>query len=258
MNKAIVPIIKEAKARLLRMHYESGVGHIGGNLSALDAMLVLHHQVMQAEDEFILSKGHSAGALYVTLWTLGKITEEQLVQFHQEETKLAGHPVAGWLPEIAFATGSLGHGFSLAAGVALAKRLKNEAGRVFCLTSDGEWEEGSTWEALIFAAHHQLSNLSILIDANRLQGFGSTTEVASLEPLSKKLSGFDIKLWELDGHDPLSLKNKLKKQAAKPQVFLLNTIKGHGVSFMENQMKWHYLPLSEALYHQALLDIEKA
>ena len=138
------------------MHYESGVGHIGGNLSALDALLYLHHYILQKDDQFILSKGHSAGALYIALWGIGKISEEELSTFHKDNTKLAGHPAPNWINEIPFATGSLGHGLGLAAGVSLGNKLQQKLGRVFCLMSDGEWQEGSNWESLIFLNHHQL------------------------------------------------------------------------------------------------------
>ena len=133
------------------MHYESRVGHIGGNLSSLDLMLVLHHEVLEPDDQFVLSKGHAAGAYYVTLWTLGKLTGDDLSHFHRDGTRLSGHPPVAGIEDILFATGSLGHGLSLAAGLAKGKELKSEPGRVFCLTSDGEWNEGSCWEALIFA-----------------------------------------------------------------------------------------------------------
>ena len=136
------------------MHYESQAGHIGGNLSSLDLMLVLHHEILDPDDRFVLSKGHAAGAYYVTLWTLRRLKEEDLRHFHRDGTRLSGHPPASGIDDILFATGSLGHGLSLGAGLALAKRLKAEPGRVFCLTSDGEWNEGSCWEALIFARQH--------------------------------------------------------------------------------------------------------
>ena len=138
------------------MHYESRVGHLGGNLSALDALMTLHHHVMEHADTFILSKGHAAGALYITLWSLGLLRDEELETFHADGTLLAGHPVPGWSERIAFATGSLGHGFPVALGMALARHLNGEPGHVYCLTSDGEWQEGATWEALIFWAHRRL------------------------------------------------------------------------------------------------------
>jgi transketolase len=196
---------REAKLRLLRMHHESAVGHIGGNLSCLDLLLLLHHAVLGPDDQFILSKGHSAGAYYVTLWTLGQITDDELCRFHRDDTRLSGRPPTSGIPDILFATGSLGHGFSLAAGLALAKKLRDEPGMVYCLTSDGEWNEGSCWEALIFARHHKLSNLVLLVDLNGLQGFGTTREVADLEPLSDKFPVFGLPTTVVDGHEAESI-----------------------------------------------------
>ncbi len=247
-----------AKLRLLRMHYESGVGHIGGNLSCLDLLLTLHHRVLLPADQFILSKGHSAGAYYVTLWTLGKLTEQDLSTFHKDGTRLSGHPPASGIEEILFATGSLGHGFSLAAGLALAKRLKGEPGRVFCLTSDGEWNEGSCWEALIFARHQKLKNLTLLVDLNGLQGFGATREVAGLEPLAAKFRSFGLPALEVDGHECDELERALRAQDDGLQVVVARTCKGCGVSFMEDRMEWHYLPMTEAQYRQAVQEIEEA
>ena len=187
-----------AKLRLLRMHYESGVGHIGGNLSCLDLLLILHHRVLLPADQFILSKGHSAGAYYVTLWTLGKLTEQDLSTFHKDGTRLSGHPPTSGIEDILFATGSLGHGFSLAARLALAKRLKGGPGRVFCLTSDVNGMRAPAGRPLIFAKHHGLKNLPLLVDLNGLQGFGSTQEVANLEPLAPRGPASD----DLIGQEP--------------------------------------------------------
>ncbi len=140
--KVLSETFRSARKRLLKMHYESGVGHIGGNLSCLDVLLVLHHEYIGPSERFILSKGHSVGALYVTLWSRGLLSDAQLEQFHRDDTLLAGHPPAAGLPGISFATGSLGHGLSLAAGTALALKLKRAGGSVYCLASDGEWQEG--------------------------------------------------------------------------------------------------------------------
>lgn len=244
-----------ARARLLRMHYESKVGHIGGNLSALDALLHLHSRVMSDSDVFVLAKGHSAGALYIALWAVGQISDEELATFHKDGTRLAGHPVAGWHERIGFATGSLGHGLGLAAGVALGKRLRGDSGTVYALLSDGECEEGSVWEALMFARHQKLANLVVLVDANGLQGFGATTDIASLEPLAPKFRGFGLAVAEIDGHSPDALDAALAQRADEPLVVLLRTVKGKGVSFMEGRMEWHYLPMNEQQYEQALADV---
>jgi transketolase len=245
-----------AKKRLLTMHFESGVGHIGGNLSSLDAMMIVFHEYLDDADKFILSKGHSAGALYTVLWSLGRLRDEDLCLFHKDETLLAGHPPAHGIADIPFATGSLGHGLSLAAGTALAFKLKEQAAQVYCLTSDGEWQEGSTWEALIFACHHKLNNLTILIDHNNLQGFGSTADVASMSPLWEKLSGFNTAIELVPGHDLPAIREALDKPSDIPQIIILQTTKGRGISFMENRMEWHYLPLNKEQYTQAMMELD--
>jgi transketolase len=240
------------------MHYESGEGHLGGNLSCLDMMLVLHHEVLGPDDEFVLSKGHSAGAYYVALWSTGRLTDEELRTFHKDGTRLSGHPPTSAIPEILFATGSLGHGLSLAAGLALGKRLKGEAGRVYCLTSDGEWNEGSCWEALIFALHHRLGNLTIAVDLNGLQGFGATREVADLEPLGDKFRAFGAPTTEIDGHDHDAIRWAMATSGPVPRVIVARTRKGCGLSFLEGRMESHYLPLTESQYLQAVQETEGA
>lgn len=250
---------RNAKARLLRMHFESGVGHIGGNLSSLDLMLGLYHRVIQPHDLFVLSKGHSAGALYTTLWSIGRLSDEDLRQFHRDGTKLSGHPPVKGISDILFATGSLGHGLSLSAGLAMGKAFRSEPGRVFCLLSDGEWNEGSNWEALIFAAHHRLENLLLLIDANGLQGFGTTREVADLGSLADKFRAFGLSAEEIDGHDIEAITAALARDVkGGPRVVIARTTKGCGVSFMENKMEWHYLPMTPAQYQQALDEVSRA
>ena len=221
-----------------------------------DSMLLVFHEFLGSEDQFILSKGHSAGALYISLWSVGRIDEKDLKLFHRDNTLLAGHPPAKGIVEIPFATGSLGHGLSLAAGTALGFRLKNSDAKVICLTSDGEWQEGSTWEALIFACHHKLANLTVLVDHNNLQGFGSTKDIASMSPLWEKLEGFDVEIQVIDGHDLHAIREALLKEHKRPRVIILKTVKGRGVSFMENRMDSHYLPLSEEQFRIALKELD--
>lgn len=246
---------RRVKLRLLQMHYESKVGHIGGNLSALDILLALYHHALSPHDLFILSKGHAAGALYATLWSKGLLTDADLQQFHRESTRLPGHPPVQGIPEIVFATGSLGHGLGLSCGLALGKKLKNEPGRVFCLTSDGEWNEGSCWEALIFLAHHKLP-VTLIVDANGLQGFGETSAIADLEPLPAKFQSFGLPVQEGPGHDISFLSETLKQPGAGPRVLIARTTKGNGVSFMANRMEWHYLPMTAEQYQQARQEVD--
>lgn len=247
---------RRATARLLTMHHRARVGHLGGNLSALDAMLVIFHRAMGTEDTFILSKGHSAGALYVALWSIGRLTDGDLDTFHGEGTLLPGHPPAAGIPDIPFATGSLGHGLSLAAGTALAWRLQNRVGQVFCLTSDGEWQEGSTWEALIFAAHHRLANLTVLIDHNGLQGFGRTDEVASMNPVWEKVRGYDVDVDVIDGHDLGAIEHASSVRTDRPRLLFLRTIKGRGLTGLSGEVASHYLPIDQAQYDAAMAALE--
>jgi transketolase len=245
-----------AKLRLLQMHYESRVGHIGGNLSCLEILMTLYHEALGPEDEFVLSKGHAAGALYITLWSVGAISEDRLNTFHQDGTLLSGHPPPRGIPQIQFATGSLGHGLSLASGLALAKQLKGAPGRIFCLMSDGEWNEGSNWEALIFLAQHRL-DLTLIVDLNGLQGFGRTREVANVADLSEKFRSFGVRAVEVDGHDPAGLADAMSERATGPAAIVARTRKGHGVSFMEDRLEWHYLPMSEEQYREAVRELSE-
>lgn len=261
-SKPPLPVLlKRARLRLLELHRQANAGHIGGNLSCIDCLIVLHHAVLEPDDLFLLSKGHSAGALYTTLWSRGLLSDEEMLTFTRDGTRLGVHPPVND-PEIApFGTGSLGHGPSLAAGMALGRMLRRQEGRVFCLCSDGEWQEGSCWEALIFAVHQQLANLLLIIDANGLQGFGSTREVASmgLRDLAARLEAFGAAVTCCDGHDPLAMKQALAvldDYQKRPQVVLLETCKGRGVCSLEGTLASHYLPLTDEQYETARKRLE--
>ena len=247
--------LQDARRRLVQMHFEAGVGHVGGNLSCIDAVMLVFHEMLGADDRFILSKGHSVGALYIALWSIGRLDDDALRMFHKDGTLLAGHPPVTGIPDILFATGSLGHGLSLAAGTALGMRMKGGPGNVVCLTSDGEWQEGSTWEALIFASHRRLTNLTILVDHNGLQGFGTTTEIASMSPLSERLKGFDVEIVTVDGHDVDRMRAVFERPAKRMRVVVLQTVKGKGLSFLEGRMESHYLPLTGDQFQRALVEM---
>jgi len=246
--------IRDTKVRLLRMHLDSGSGHIGCNLSCLDILMTVFHMEMQDGDEFILSKGHAAGALYATLWSLGHLTDDDLRTFQKDGTKLAGHPSPNHLPNIPFATGSLGHGLPVACGMALGKQLRGEPGRIYCLLSDGEWQEGSNWEALIFAARRNL-NITIIVDKNGLQGFGATRDMVGSDDFVQQFKAFGIPAREAPGHDVSALHGALSDCKIGTQAIIAVTHKGSGISFMEDQLDWHYLRLNESLYQQAVEEI---
>jgi len=253
----IESISKIARKRLITMHYQANCGHLGGNLSCLDALITLHHAVMRGDDRFILSKGHSAGALYVTLWSLGKFKDSELETFSKDNTLLPGHPSGAGIPDLLFSTGSLGHGPSLAAGLALAAKYQNSDRQVYCLCSDGEWQEGSCWEALAFSVHRRLDNLTILIDQNGLQGFGNTEEVVSCSDLTPRISSFGAHVQHINGHDCSEIKKSLEnKSSEKPNIVILDTIKGKGLHFA-GKMESHYLPLTEDQYRAACLNMDR-
>jgi len=241
-------LLQNAKLRLLQMHFEANAGHLGGNLSCLDIMMTLHHRVMRPEDRFILSKGHAAGALYVTLWSLGKISDAKLKTFSADDTLLPGHPSGVGIPDLLFATGSLGHGPSLAAGLALAAKHKGTNHTVYCLCSDGEWQEGSCWEALTFAVHNRLDNLVIIIDQNGLQGYGRTEDIISCSDLSPRIAAFGAAIERIDGHDLPAIETGLTlRHAARPLVVIAETVKGKGL-YNAGLMESHYLPLTDEQY----------
>lgn len=255
--KAFSSQLAKAKRRLLKLHFDARHGHIGGDVSCFDAMMVLHHRIMMPDDRFILSKGHSAGALYVTLWSLGRLSEEALAGFCRDESTLGGHPSVGCAPGVLFSTGSLGHGASLACGLALAAKRRANGSRVWCLCSDGEWQEGSCWEALSFAVHHELDNLAFLVDANGWQGFGRTAEIGcSTANLERRLEGFGASVISVAGHDPEAIFAALSRRTQTPQVILLKTVKGNGLQFSDT-LESHYLPLDAEEYEHALARLEE-
>ena len=256
MDNCFNDLLRLSKLRLLRMHFESKCGHIGGNFSCIEALMTLYHLVMGENDRFVLSKGHSAGALYVALWSLGRLKDSDLDTFCKDDTLLPGHPSGTGIPGLLFSTGSLGHGPSLASGLALAAKFDNSDRQIFCLCSDGEWQEGSCWEALTFAVHHKLDNLTIIIDQNGLQGFGRTEEVISCGDLTPRLASFGAHVQRIDGHDCNKIFGSLNiKVDKKPNVLVLDTIKGNGLHF-EGRMESHYLPLSDEQFHAALSGLD--
>ncbi|MBU0744559.1 MAG: transketolase [Gammaproteobacteria bacterium] len=255
MNKDFDDLLKISKLRLLQMHHESNCGHIGGNFSCIDALMTLHHLVMRPADCFILSKGHSAGALYITLWSLGKLNDSDLKTFSKDNTLFPGHPSGSGIPNVLFPTGSLGHGPSLAAGLALAAKHKDLDKQIYCLCSDGEWQEGSCWEALAFSVHHKLSDLTIVIDQNGLQGFGNTEDIVSYGDLTSRISSFGAHVQRVNGHNYLEIIKSLNNQSSeRPNVLILDTIKGKDLHF-SGKMESHYLPLSEDQYRIACANI---
>ena len=245
------------KRRFLTMYMRANAGHVGCALSCADILAFVKFGWMEGSDDFILSKGHAAAALYSTLAEAGELTAEDIATFYRDGTLLAAHPPPGRLPGIPFATGSLGQGVSLSTGLALAAKLKGETSRrVFCVASDGELDEGSTWEAALFAAHHRLFNLVWLIDRNGIQGFGRTEEVLSLEPLAEKFLSFNWSVYTADGHSMQSLLDARNAVVAstsrRPSVVICRTVKGLGMGVMADTVDCHYRPMTPEIFDQLM------
>lgn len=257
----------EIRKEALNMIYEGKTGHTGGSLSETDILVTLFYSVMNFDanhpkwperDRFVLSKGHSVEAYYVILADLGYLPKEELKTFSKFGTRLIGHPNNKVLG-IEVNSGALGHGLSMAVGMALAAKLDKKEYRVFVLMGDGELAEGSVWEAAMAAAYYKLDNLYAIVDRNGLQISGATEDVMGLEPLADKWRSFGFAVTSVDGHDYGAIKHALmKKTAEKPTLLIARTIKGKGVSFMENQAKWHHGVPSEEQLAQALAELEEA
>lgn len=246
------------KKRFIDMYYKVNAGHIGSSLSCVDILTSVYFNWMTSTDEIILSKGHAAASLYSLLAEGGIISEKEISSFYQNDTYLAAHPPANKISKIPFATGSLGHGLSLSAGLGLASKLKKNDKKIFCVTSDGEINEGSTWEAALFISHHNLKNVIWLIDRNKLQGFGSTEDVMKLGALDDKLKSFGFDVITVNGHnyDELNTIKEFHKNAINPIAVICNTIKGNGWTEHQNQLACHYVPFKENEYKEILESIE--
>jgi transketolase len=240
------------------------VGHVGSSLSVVDLLAAIFGGVLAAEsatdpdrDRFILSKGHAALALYVTLHATGRLTDEDLNSFCVDGSPFATHPehsVCG----VDFSTGSLGHGLSYAAGAALAARLAGSKRRAFVLLSDAECNEGAVWEAIMFAAHHRLGSVIALVDVNGQQALGHTRDVLDLSPLGSKWRAFGWDVHDVDGHNVDALTDTIEGISGadeRPHVLLAHTVFGRGVSYMEGMIAWHYLPMSDEHYAMALSEV---
>jgi transketolase len=246
------------KKRFVEMYYKANAGHIGSSLSCVDMLTSVYFNWMKSTDEVILSKGHAAASLYSLLAEDGIISEKEISTFYQNGTYLAAHPPANKISKIPFATGSLGHGLSISAGLGLASRLKRNDKKIFCVTSDGEINEGSTWEAALFISHHNLKNVIWLIDRNKLQGFGSTEDVMKLGALDEKLKSFGFDVVTVNGHnfDELNSIKEFHQNSGKPIAVICNTVKGNGWIEHQNQLDSHYVPFKESEYKDILESIE--
>lgn len=270
------PRIKELEAKanqvrreLIEMIYHAGAGHIGGALSSVEVLVSLFYSTLEYNpevygrldrDRFVLSKGHSCEAYYVILSDLGFFPQEELRSFMRYKSRLMGHPHPK-IPGVDVATGSLGHGLSISVGMALSGKKQGFKSKVYCLLGDGELSEGSVWEAASAASHYGLSNLIAIVDNNGLQISGRVDEVMNPYPLRERWEAFGWNVQEVDGHslqELLEVFSRVPVERAKPTVVIAHTIKGKGISFMENQVQWHHRVPTEEEFRQALQELREA
>ena len=259
----------EYRRTILRIIHDSGGGHTGGSLSCVDILNVLYNQVMTVSpdqfgspdrDRYVQSKGHSVEALYTVLADCGFFPTEDLNTLNQFQSHYVGHPTRK-VNGIEQNTGALGHGLSVSVGMALAGKTDAKDYRVFTLLGDGELTEGSNWEALMAAAHYQLDNLVVIIDRNTLQITGRTEDVMALEPLKAKFEAFGCAVCDVDGHDLPALVNVFDQtpfEPRKPNMIIARTIKGRGVSFMEDSARWHHRVPTEEEFALAMQELGEA
>jgi len=259
-------LARKIRQDAIRMVNKGGSSHIGSVLSIADILAVLYGSIMsyrasapkwEGRDRFILSKGHAGAGVYAALAECGFFNPERLMEHYQDGSIFSGHVSHKGIPGVELSTGALGHGLPVGVGMAYAAKLDNKKHRIFVLMSDGELDEGSNWEALLFASHHKLSNLTAIIDRNRLQSMDDTEATMALEPLKDKFTAFGWHVEDTDGHNHESLSNVLKANGkTAPTIIIANTTKGKGVSFMENEVAWHYRTPTDELFLQAIKELE--
>lgn len=258
---------RHIRQNILRQVYAAQSGHPGGSLSAVELLTVLYFQVMDVNernvdtlnrDRFVLSKGHASPLLYAVLAEKGLLKKNELTGFRSLDSKLQGHPNMRYVSGVDMSTGSLGQGISCAVGMALANKLDQNPHRVYVLIGDGECEEGQVWEACMAAAHYQLDNLCVILDYNHLQIDGNIQDVIGPEPFRSKFEAFGFYVIEIDGHDLTAIQSafeQAKSVKGKPTLILAHTVKGKGVSFMENEAGWHGAAPNRAQYDQAMKEL---
>jgi len=258
-------------ARRIRIHAvkmvnKGGSPHIGSVLSMVDILAVLYGNIMNYKakepkwndrDRFILSKGHAGAGVYAVLAECGFFDVKELDKHYKNGSIFSGHVSHKGIPGVEFSTGALGHGLPVAAGIALRAKLDDLDYRVFTILGDGELDEGSNWEAFMFSAHRSLNNLCVIIDRNNLQSMDTIENTLALEPLAEKIKSFGWHVQELDGHSHVALKDALIKSYKKPLCIIANTVKGKGVSYMENSIEWHYKTPKDSQFEQAIRELEK-
>ena len=263
-------LARKIRIHALNMTSQGGSSHIGSAFSMADIVAVLYGDVMNIDpanpkdpqrDRFILSKGHAGAMIYAVLAEVGFFPVEKLKTHYQDGSDLSGHVSHKGIPGVELSTGSLGHGLPVATGMAKAAKLRGEKHRVVVLMGDGECDEGSNWEAILFAAHHQLDNLVVIVDYNKIQSLAPVSETLGLEPFTDKWRSFGWNVIEAQGHDHDSLRTTLSTDVVEPNqptCVIAHTVKGQGVSFMENSVLWHYRCARDEEFDAALKELEEA
>lgn len=261
-------LAKSIRIHALRMTSAGGSAHVGAVFSMADIVAVLYGGVLRVNpslpksperDRFILSKGHAGAGVYAVLAERGFFPRDELSKHYSDGSVFSGHVSHKGIPGVELSTGSLGHGLSVGAGMAYGAKLDRQEHRIFVLLSDGECDEGSTWEAVLFAAHHKLDNLVAIVDYNKIQSLASVAETLELEPFADKWRAFGWAVTEVDGHDHQSLQKALTTvppSAGRPTAVIAHTTKGKGVSFMENTVLWHYRTAKGEEFDRALAELE--
>ena len=256
MNKNSKKLIKNIRVNILKKTYEANSSHIGSCYSIVEILYVLYFLKLKKKDTFILSKGHAALAQYCTLFEKKILSKASLDSYGKNNTTLMGH-ASHKVKGVEFSTGSLGHGLPYAVGRALGEKINKSKNKIYVLISDGELNEGTTWESLLFASFHKLDNLFIIIDYNKIQSLDFVKKVLKIEPLKKKLISFNCNVSQIDGHNINQIIKSLNsKNNNKPNIIIANTIKGKGVKFMENTILWHYASPNKKELGDALKDLK--
>lgn len=259
-------LAKNIRKICIQMVYNAQAAHIGGALSIVDILAVLYNDILNfnpsfpektSRDRFLLSKGHACTALYATLGLKGFFNVNDLSSYAKDGSIFSSH-ANHLIPGVEISAGSLGHALSISCGLALSAKHKGKSWRTYCLVGDGELDEGSNWEAILFAPQIKLDNLILIVDYNKIQSLGAVKDVIDLNPIKDKFSAFRWEAFEVDGHNHQALKEiflKAQNLNGKPKVIIANTIKGKGVSFMEDKLLWHYKSPSEEQFKGAIHEI---
>ena len=249
------------RKNILHIANLAGSPHVGSALSCADILSTLYFNVLNLDDYekrdlFILSKAHSAMALYATLYEKNLLSKEDMEGYYQNGGTLPAHTDKSTNPYIEISAGSLGHGLPIAIGMAHALKLKNSNRQVYVLMGDGESQEGSVWEAAMLAPHLKLNNITVFIDRNNLQGYGRASEILSYEPIDDKFRAFNWEVLRIDGHNHKAIQKAVEVKTDKPKMIICDTVKGKGVSFMEDELIWHYYVVTDNIKDNAIKELE--